>query len=154
MLRISKLTDYAMVILSFLALDPAKIASASAIAGEVHLGVPTVSKLLKILSEAGLVRSFRGMGGGYQLAKTASEITVAEVVTAVEGHLAMTECCSTVNTCAIHSLCALKDNWQIINKVILDALASLTLQEMIHPLKGHTFTLRGIHNHGDCIFFF
>lgn len=142
MLRISKLTDYAMVILSFLATDPLLIASASTIAEKVHLTVPTVSKLLKILTEKGLVKSFRGTGGGYQLAKPASEITVAEVVTAVEGHVAMTECCSKNGNCVIDSLCALKENWQIINRVIWNALADLTLQNMIEPLS--KATLRGI----------
>ncbi len=144
MLRISKLTDYAMVILSYLAIDPNRVASATVIAKEVHLSAPTVSKLLKILSESGLVKSFRGTGGGYQLAKPAREITVAAVVTAVEGLVAMTECCDPTHSCVIHSLCALKDNWQIINNVILKALAELTLQDMIHPLTAQTVALRGI----------
>ena len=140
MLRISKLTDYATVILSFLALDPMRIASATAIAQAVHLSVPTVSKLLKILLEAKVVRSFRGTGGGYQLAKPAGEITIAEIVTAVEGHLAMTECCSPTSACAIHSLCGIKDNWQMINKIILTALAGFTLNDMTQPQQ----KLRGI----------
>ncbi len=144
MLRISKLTDYATVILSFLALDAARIASATAIAEAVHLSVPTVSKLLKILLEARLVHSFRGTGGGYQLAKPAEHITIAEIVTAVEGHLAMTECCAPAGACAIHSLCGIKENWQIINKIILTALAGLTLQDMIRPLSKHPLTLKGI----------
>jgi FeS assembly SUF system regulator len=144
MLRISKLTDYAIVILSFLALDPIRVASATQIAEAVHLTSPTVSKLLKILLEAGLVKSYRGTGGGYQLAKSANHITLAEIVSAIEGNLAMTECCAPANNCAIDSLCAIKENWQVINNVILTALGGLTLHDMTRPLHGHPLMLRGI----------
>lgn len=134
MLRISKLTDYATIILSILAINPEKIASATWIAHKSHLAVPTVSKILKILTEAGLVKSFRGPGGGYQMARPAPEITIAEIVTAIEGQLAMTECCVSAN-CMLDSLCAVKENWKIINKIILNALAGVTLSDMIRPLK-------------------
>lgn len=144
MLRISKLTDYAMVIMSYLALDPAAIASAAQITREVHLSLPTVSKILKILCDAELVASFRGTGGGYQLSRPAHAITVADVVVAIEGKLAMTECCLSGKTCALDSLCSIKDNWQVINKVILTALAGLTLKDMMQPLTGHALTLKGI----------
>lgn len=144
MLKISKLTDYATVIMSYLALDPLAIYSATRIAKEIHLSVPTVSKILKILSEADLVKSFRGTGGGYQLARPTEEITVAEVVFAVEGQVAMTECCASDYTCALQSLCAIKDNWKVINKIILDALARVTLHDMTHSLSGHALALRGI----------
>ena len=144
MLRISKLTDYATIILSFLALDTTSVLSATRIAKEIHLSSPTVSKLLKIMQEAGLVRSFRGTGGGYQLARSAQEITLAEVVTAIEGNLAMTECCAATSLCAIDKLCGLKDNWQMINKIILNALARVTLHDMTHSLSGHSLMLQGI----------
>lgn len=144
MLRISKLTDYATVILSFLALDPLRILSATRIAKEIHLGIPTVSKLLKILQESELVKSFRGTGGGYQLARSAKEITLADIVTAIEGNLAMTECCATTSLCALDSLCALKDNWKIINRIILNSLAGVTLDQMTRSLTGHPLTLHGI----------
>lgn len=144
MLRISKLTDYATVILSYLALDPTRILSATRIAKEIHLGVPTVSKLLKILQESELVRSFRGTGGGYQLARSAKEITLADIVTAIEGNLAMTECCAATSLCSIDSLCALKDNWKIINRIILNSLAGVTLDQMTRSLAGHPLTLHGI----------
>jgi FeS assembly SUF system regulator len=144
MLRVSKLTDYATVIMSYLALTPKTVVSAAQIAQEIHINLPTVSKILKILSEAGLVISFRGAGGGYQLARPITEITVAEVVTAIEGKLAMTECCINENICALDSLCSLKDNWKIINKMILTALAGLTLQDMMMPLAAQSLTLKGI----------
>ncbi len=144
MLRISKLTDYAIVIMSYLALMPDNILSAVQIAKEVHLGAPTVSKLLKILCEAKLVVSFRGTGGGYQLARSAREISLAEVVSAIEGQLAMTECCVKENLCALDSLCSIKENWKVVNKIILTALAGLSLSDMMRPLTGHALTLKGI----------
>lgn len=144
MLQISKLTDYATVIMSYLALDSKKIVSATTVARDIHLAVPTVSKILKMLTAATLVQSFRGAGGGYQLARSTQKISVAEVVSAIEGQLAMTECCAAKHACAIHSLCAIKDNWKIINNIILNALASVTLHDMTHSLTGHTVALRGI----------
>lgn len=144
MLKISKLTDYATVIMSYLALEPQRVLSATCIAMEIHLGVPTVSKILKILSEAGLVKSFRGTGGGYQLARSTKDITVAEVVSAIEGKLAMTECCSSNTLCVLDSLCAIKENWQVINKIIMNALEQVTLFDMTRSMRGHPLMLRGI----------
>jgi FeS assembly SUF system regulator len=144
MLRISKLTDYAMVIMHYLAQTPSAILSAAEIARAVHLSAPTVSKILKILSEAKLVTSFRGTGGGYQLARPIAAITLAEVVTAIEGKLAMTECCASETLCALDSWCSIKENWKVINQIILSALAGLTLQDMMRPLSGHSLTLKGI----------
>lgn len=144
MLRISKLSDYAMVIMSYLAMMPTSVVSAVEIAKAIRLGAPTVSKILKILGDAGLVTSFRGTGGGYQLSRPAEKITLAQVVSAIEGNLAMTECCSTESLCAIDSLCMLKDNWKLINKIILTALDGFTLKDMQRPLTGHPLTLKGI----------
>jgi FeS assembly SUF system regulator len=139
MLRISKLTDYATVILSYLALEPNQAMSAAQIAKAVHLSLPTASKILKILGESQMVTSFRGANGGYQLARPAAEITIAEVVAAIEGNPAITECCSETSLCALDSLCAIKDNWKIVNNVIMRALADLTLADMMRPMKGQTW---------------
>jgi FeS assembly SUF system regulator len=144
MLRISKLTDYATVIMSFLALAPSAIASTVEVAQATHLSLPTVSKILKMLCEAELVTSFRGTGGGYQLARPAAEINVAQIVDAIEGTFALTECCKTDNGCVIDSLCSTKENWKVINKIILTALAGVTLKDMMLPLTAQSLTLKGI----------
>ena len=139
MLRISKLTDYATLVLSFMALTPDSILSATFIAAQLHLGLPTVSKILKILSAHHLVVSRLGMGGGYKLARASHEITLEEIVSAIEGNVAMTQCCSThLNTCTIDALCSLKENWQIINKQIFLTLAKISLQDMLQPLQTPT----------------
>ena len=144
MLRISKLTDYAALIMGFLARDPQQVFSASAIAEAVYLPAPTVSKILKMLSAGKLVISQRGTAGGYRLARVAQEITMAELIAAMEGQPAITECCDSTNTCMLDSLCAIKENWQAINKMITAALSKLTLNDMIRPLSGQSLTLRGI----------
>lgn len=134
MLRISKLTDYALLILSEMARQPDMLMSAKALADSLHLNTPTVSKILKILCDAGLVKSVRGAEGGYRLARHAAEITVADVITSMEGELAMTACCESTNLCSIGSMCTLQENWQKINKMVHTLLAKLTILDMLKPL--------------------
>ena len=134
MIRLGKLTDYAMLILSQMAQAPASVLSAAVIAEALHLSLPTVSKILKILSEGGLVSSVRGAEGGYLLTRAANEITVADVITAMEGNLAMTECCESINLCAISASCVMKGNWLKINTAIHAMLAKLTIIDMSQPL--------------------
>jgi len=134
MLKISKLADYAVIILGSLVFDQPRMVSASWVANATHLELPTVSKILKLLAKAGLVLSLRGSGGGYRLVRSAKEVTVAEVVSAIEGRLAVTECCAISNACMLDSLCTIKENWRVINKVIFSVLEGLTLYDVIHPL--------------------
>lgn len=133
MLRISKLTDYATLILTHLASSSSQIVSATTIAKECRLSLPTVSKLLKILADATLVTAFRGTGGGYQLIRSINEISIADVVIAIEGQLAITECCMNTN-CSLDTWCTVKENWKHINKMILNTLAGVKLSDMIRPL--------------------
>jgi FeS assembly SUF system regulator len=144
MLRISKLTDYATIIVSFMARASLGIISAASIARETRLALPTVSKILKKLSHAGLIISSRGTGGGYRLAHTAEKIRVVQILVAMEGPVAMTECCATTSACQLDPLCAVKDNWKAINHYILTALGSLTLQDMLQPLTAQSLKLKGI----------
>src|SRR5579871_6246816 len=92
MLRISKLTDYATVILAVLAEHPGQLHTATALAEGTRIAAPTVSKLLKQLQRAGLVASTRGLHGGYQLARPAAQITAADILDALEGPVALTDC--------------------------------------------------------------
>jgi FeS assembly SUF system regulator len=135
MLRIGKLTDYAMLILSQMARKPDSVLSASSLAELLHLGVPTVSKILKMLSDAGLVSSVRGAEGGYHLARSAATITVADIIVAMEGDLAMTECCESLGLCAIDSICTMKENWLQINKMVQALLGRFTIIDMLEPLQ-------------------
>jgi len=130
MIRIGKLTDYAILILGEMALVPDAILSASSLADLIKLPLPTVSKILKILSEAQLVTSARGAIGGYRLARPAAQITLATVITIMEREIALTECCKMRGTCNLASSCTMQKNWQKINKLVLNLLAQWTILDM------------------------
>ena len=133
MLRVTKLTDYATVVLTVLASDPAAVLSASELAERAGLEAPTVAKVLKPLAQAGLVEGFRGANGGYRLARDADRITLIEVVEAMEGPLGMTECSVHAGQCGIESSCGVRANWRRINDVVADALGAVTLAQMFGP---------------------
>ena len=134
MLRMSKLTDYGTVLMTYLARNPNGIHTANEIADEVSVAFPTTSKLLKLLARAGLVTSTRGTHGGYLLARPASEISIAQVIAALEGPIGLTECASAPGACEQESGCTVSGNWQRINKVVVGALQQVTLAEMVSPI--------------------
>lgn len=132
MLRVSKLTDYATVVMTCLAMpEGAEVLSAQQLAERAHLEVPTVSKLLKQLANAGLVESRRGVNGGYRLARDPRAISVADIVTAMEGPIGMTECSAHSGICNHESHCGVRVNWQRISLAIRVALEGVTLADMI-----------------------
>ena len=133
MIRISKLTDYAMLILTQLARDPATILSATVLSEALHLPAPTVSKILKILCDAEIVISARGAEGGYRLARAANSITIMNIITAMEGQLALTECCEMTSCCAIDHVCTMRENWRTINGMVQALLTKFTILDMIDP---------------------
>lgn len=133
MLRVSKLTDYATVVMACLAARGMEVASAQTLAESAHLETPTVSKLLKQLAQAGLVVSTRGTNGGYRLARAPERITIADIVTAMEGPIGMTECSVHSGLCGHEPHCGVRVNWRRINQAISAALAGVTLAEMTRP---------------------
>ena len=133
MLRVTKLTDYATVVLTVLAAQSETVLSASELAERAGLETPTVSKLLKPLAQAGLVEGFRGTHGGYRLARPAADIGLIEIVEAMEGPLGMTECSLHAGQCGIEEHCGVRANWRQINDVVVDALRSVTLAQMLAP---------------------
>jgi FeS assembly SUF system regulator len=130
MLRISKLTDYATVILARLAAEPELRFTAAQIAAETHLAAPTVSKLLKQLHRKGLVMSTRGAAGGYVLARPAADITAAQILDALEGPVALTECSGTASHCGIERTCRVGHSWQRVNLAIRRSLQEISLLEL------------------------
>ena len=131
MLRVTKLTDYATLVLAALAESPTRVLSANELAELAHLELPTVSKLLKPLAHAGLVESFRGSNGGYRLARDPAAISVIEIVEAIEGRVGVTECSGEHSHCEIESHCSVRGKWRDINTVVADALRAVTLSEML-----------------------
>jgi FeS assembly SUF system regulator len=133
MLRVSKLTDYATVVMTCLAAAGDGVLSAQALAERARLEVPTVSKLLKQLAQAALVVSTRGINGGYRLARGPERITIADIVTAMEGPIGMTECSAHAGLCGHEPHCGVRVNWQRINQAIASALQNVTLADMVKP---------------------
>jgi FeS assembly SUF system regulator len=133
MLRVTKLTDYATVVLTVLAARPGEILSATDLADHSGLESPTVSKVLKPLAQAGLVEGLRGVHGGYRLSRAAADISLIEIVEAMEGPLAMTECSQADSHCGIAHQCGARANWRLINDVVADSLRGVTLAQMLHP---------------------
>jgi FeS assembly SUF system regulator len=132
MIRITKLTDYGIVLLTHFARGPERTTrNAPELAAAAHLPLPTVSKILKILAREGLLVPHRGAKGGFSLARSSQDITVTDIISALEGPIALTECnAHGSDRCGIESLCPVSTNWQRINRAVHDALSGLTLAEM------------------------
>ena len=130
MLRISKLTDYATVILAALAEAPERVQTATALSEGTRVAAPTVSKLLKQLQRAGLVTSTRGLHGGYQLSRPATQITAAAILDALEGPLALTDCAAGHGHCCIEETCRVGRAWQRLNSAIHRSLHEVTLAQL------------------------
>jgi len=133
MLRVTKLTDYATLVLIALADGPEPLLSAAGLAERARLELPTVSKVLKPLSHAGLVEGVRGSSGGYRLARPPEAITLIEVVEAIEGPLNVTECSGEHSACELEAHCGTRGNWRHINQVVAEALGGISLAQMRVP---------------------
>jgi FeS assembly SUF system regulator len=133
MLRLSKLTDYAMVILTCMAKNQDNLHTAVDIAKATGVALPTVSKILKALLKANVLVSMRGAKGGYRLARTAEKITIATVISALEGPIALTECSISHQDCGQVSGCEIGGVWGRINQTVFNALEAITLADMVFP---------------------
>jgi FeS assembly SUF system regulator len=131
MIRMSKLTDYAILLLAHLARASGTTLTAHELAERSRVPLPTVSKLAKELSKAGLVISHRGRNGGYGLARPAEQISVAEIVEALEGPIALTECGRPGGVdCEILDTCLARDSWDPVSRAIESALRGLPLSSI------------------------
>lgn len=153
MIRLNRLTDYAIVVLGQLAQlrepagcapvvsggasgekagDPTASRTAAQLAQDTGVPLPTVSKVLKMLAHGKIIASQRGVAGGYTLSRNPKAITVADIITAMEGPIALTACVDgAVGSCDVESLCAMRGNWDKVNRAIREALSAVTLQEML-----------------------
>lgn len=141
MIRITKQTDYGIVLLTHLAANPDRQYAAPELAGEARLPLPMASKILKLLARDGLLASHRGVKGGYSLARPAEEISMAEIIAALEGPIAITECVSVESDCTHEALCPVRSNWRRINEAVRAALEGITLAEMATPKVQKLVTL-------------
>lgn len=138
MLRINRLTDYGTLALTYLATHPDRMHSAADVAAALGLGVPTVSKVLKTLGRHELVRSIRGLRGGYSLSRAPEAISVADIVDALEEQpFGLTECSASSGLCGFERSCRIRSNWQRINRMVRRTLEGVTLADMMRvvPLE-------------------
>ena len=133
MLRLSKLTDYAVVVL--IRLDDgrrdAALQTSPGISAVTGVPEPTVSKVLKALAGAELVVSQRGSRGGYRLSRPLGAISIADVISAIDGPIALTACVDGgAGSCEVQNICAVKGRWELVNDAIQAALTAITLADM------------------------
>ena len=135
MLRMTKQADYGIVLLTRMACEEERRFAAPELAEETHLPLPTVSKILKILSRAGVLDSTRGVKGGYSLSRAPEETNVADMIEALEGPIAFTECIEdTPGSCSQESNCNIRGNWQLINDAVRGALQRISLADLTGPI--------------------
>jgi FeS assembly SUF system regulator len=131
MLRISKLTDYGIVLLArFAREEPGTTLTAREMSESTALPHPVVSKMLKTLAAAALLQSHRGAKGGYSLAREPEQVTVADILQALEGPIALMECSAGPGHCGQESSCGVREPWQRINQTVHSALQAMTLAEL------------------------
>lgn len=127
MLRISKVTDYGTVIMAQLARYPARSQTANEIAQRTRIPLPMTSKILKQLTQHRLLLSQRGTQGGYSLALAPEKISLADIVNALDGDIALTECTQSVSQCVLEMGCTMRSNWSLINRILQTVLANISL---------------------------
>ena len=133
MIRLNKMTDYAVVMLSHLAVDVDRVVTATELARGSVLPLPSVSKLMKQLSRAGILTSQRGASGGYRLGRAPKDISIADIVTILEGPIALTACIEGADTsCDAIPQCSLSGHWNQVNHAIQVALDSVSLADLLN----------------------
>ncbi len=132
MIKLSKLTDYAVVILAEMSAGEGKLQTASGLSEKTGLPEPTVAKVLKLLARGELITSSRGVNGGYALSKVPTEINMASVIAALEGPVQLTSCVDGTDECCSHAgSCSMKGKWNPVNDAMQKALENVSLAQMI-----------------------
>ncbi len=136
MIKLSRLTDYGIVVMSQMGQDLDAARTAPELALSTGIPAPTVSKLLKLLAKAGLVDSRRGVHGGYALARDLEDISAADIIEALEGPVALTACVEGSETdCGVESMCPMRGGWDRVNAAIRKALEEISLAELCAPAQ-------------------
>ncbi len=134
MLKLNRMTDYAVVALTAMAVEPDKIFATAQLAQQCGLRPPTIAKLMKQLAQAGVVVSHRGAHGGYTLARAPAETSVKTIITALEGPIALTSCViGAEESCDVEGSCPMRGNWDHVNRAIQTALEEISLLIMMPP---------------------
>ena len=151
MLRLSKLTDYAVVVLTRLARDGAAaplgpVQNALSIAGETGIAEPTVAKVLKLLAQAGLVEGVRGPRGGYRLTRPMASMPLSDVIVAIDGPIALTACVDGgTGMCEAEGICPVRGRWDPVNEAIRRTLSGITLADLAPPPRRRPAAAASLH---------
>ncbi|MDY0030019.1 MAG: SUF system Fe-S cluster assembly regulator [Pseudobdellovibrionaceae bacterium] len=137
MIKLSKLSDYAIVVLSQLAAEHGALLTASELSAKTTIPEPTVAKVLKLLSKSDIINSSRGVRGGYNMTRAPKEITVAELIEALEGPILITSCADhqVESDCNIAEICPMHGKWARVNMVVKDALGTLVLSDLLVSVR-------------------
>ena len=142
MLKVSRLADYAVVVLVKLGHGTA-VRNATSLAGETGVPEPTVAKVLKALCQSGLVTSQRGARGGYRLARALSEVRITDVITAIDGPIALTACVDgETGGCPSEGRCPVRGRWDMVNRAVHAALERITLEEIENTIPAPPMAVR------------
>ncbi|WP_425403488.1 SUF system Fe-S cluster assembly regulator [Hwanghaeella sp.] len=132
MLRLSRLTDYAVVVLSQMAGRSGHVMTALDLAEATALPQPTVAKVLKLLARSEVIESRRGTQGGYVLDRAATEVSVAEIISAIDGPVALTACVDeATGDCSVETCCPMRGRWDRLNTAVQTAFESVSLAEIL-----------------------
>jgi len=130
-LRLNRITDYAVVVLTQMVREPAKLVTAPQLSDDSNVPAPTVAKVLKALAKEGVLASQRGVNGGYLLARPANRISMLEVIRALEGPVNLTACVDGAEgDCDVEQICPVRGNWDRVNQAIRQALDGVSLEDM------------------------
>lgn len=139
MIKLSRFADYAVVMLAEMARNAELQLAASDLSLRTNLPEPTVAKILKSLTRAGILTSTRGVNGGYGLSRPVERITVADIITAMDGPISLTDCADSQKNCSLEGHCGMHGRWTKVNVAIRTALESITLVDLMQtpraPLK-------------------
>lgn len=136
MMKLSRMADYAVVLMTHMAADPGRNFTAQGLADRSHLPQPTVAKVMARLARGGLLRSLRGVKGGYGLAREPAAIVVADIVGLMDGPIALTDCLSGgAVICGVQHNCPSRAGVEKVNAILRDALSSVTLEDLAAPAR-------------------
>lgn len=138
MMKISKITDYAVVALTAMVDGNDQPISAASLSEKTKLPEPTIAKVLKLLAKSGLINSVRGANGGYTMVGTIEDISIADVIVAIEGPVAITSCVDENDqTCDFSTHCTINGRWTAVNNAIKETLDEISLADMVQlkPFK-------------------
>ena len=134
MIRLSRLADYGVVLMTYIACSPAAPHSAHALAQATGIPLPTASKLLSALARAGIVAAVRGARGGFKLARRSEQITVADIIGAIDGPISLTQCIERgPGHCELEALCPSRTGWQVLNRSVRRAFEDVSLAHLLTP---------------------